>query len=196
MSYHLGGREETPPTRQTFLEFPMEVSEWRGTPMAMEKHYVDTLRFDDYLLADFHGPASAPVNFYIAYYRSQKKGQSTHSPKTCLPGGGWEMTSLTETSVTNAETGKEFHVNRVVIQKGNDRQVVLYWFKQRERLVTNEYAVKALLFWDALVRRRSDGALIRLTAPLLPGEDETAADRRLQEFASLVQPMMSAYVPD
>jgi exosortase D (VPLPA-CTERM-specific) len=196
MSYHLGGREETPPTRQSFLEFPMEISGWHGTPMAMEKHYVDTLRFDDYLLADFHGPASAPVNFYIAYYRSQKKGQSTHSPKTCLPGGGWEMTSLTQTSVTNAGTGKEFPVNRVVIQKGNDRQVVLYWFKQRDRLVTNEYVVKALLFWDALVRRRSDGALIRLTAPLLPGEDEKAADLRVQQFASLVQPMMSAYVPD
>jgi hypothetical protein len=56
--------------------------------------------------------------------------------------------------------------------------------------------VKALLFWDSLVKRRSDGALIRLAAPLLPGEDETAADRRLQQFASLVQPMMSTYVPD
>jgi EpsI family protein len=73
---------------------------------------------------------------------------------------------------------------------------VWYWFKQRDRLVTNEYAVKALLFWDALVRQRSDGALIRLTAPLLHGEDETAVDRRLQQFASLVQPMMSAFVPD
>jgi exosortase D (VPLPA-CTERM-specific) len=196
VSYHLGEREETPPPRQSFLEFPMAVSEWRGTPMAMEKHYVDTLRFDDYLLADFHGPASAPVNFYIAYYQSQRKGQSTHSPKTCLPGGGWEMQTLTTTSVMEAGTGRKFPVNRVVIQKGNDRQVVFYWFKQRDRLLTNEYLVKALLFWDALVRRRSDGALIRLTAPLLPGEDVTAVDRRLQQFASVVQPMMSAYVPD
>jgi exosortase D (VPLPA-CTERM-specific) len=196
LPYHLNGREETPPTRQTFLEFPMAVSQWRGTPVAMEKHYIDTLRFDDYLLADFQGPASAPINLYIAYYGSQRKGQSTHSPKTCLPGGGWEMQSLTETSLITAETGKEFPVNRAVIQKGNDRQVVLYWFKQRDHLVTNEYLVKALLFWDGLVKRRSDGALIRLAAPLLPGEDETAADRRLQQFASLVQPMMSAYVPD
>jgi exosortase D (VPLPA-CTERM-specific) len=196
MSYQIERREETPPPRQTFLDFPMEVSGWRGIPMAMEKHYVDTLRFDDYLLADFEEPASGLVNFYIAYYQSQKKGQSAHSPKTCLPGGGWEMHSLTRTSITAAGTGKKFPVNRVVIQKGRDRQVVFYWFKQRDRLVTDEYLVKALLFWDALVRRRSDGALIRLTAPLLPGEDETAVDRRLQQFASLVQPMMSAYVPD
>ena len=106
------------------------------------------------------------------------------------------MHSLTKTSVTENGTGTVFPANRVVIQKGDDRQVVLYWFKQRDRLVTNEYLVKALLFWDSMTRRRSDGALIRLTAPLLPGEDETAVDRRLQQFASLVQPMMSAYVPD
>jgi exosortase D (VPLPA-CTERM-specific) len=195
-SFQLEGREEMVPSRQTFLDFPMEISGWRGTLMAMEKHYVDTLRLDDYLLADFQKPTAGQVNFYVAYYQSQKKGQSAHSPKTCLPGGGWEMHSLTTTSVTWKETGKSFPVNRVVIQKGNDRQVVLYWFKQRDRLVTNEYLVKALLFWDSLTRRRSDGALIRLTAPLLPGEDETAVDRRLQQFASLVQPMMSAYVPD
>jgi EpsI family protein len=196
MSYLIQGREETPPTRQTFLDFPMEISGWRGTPMAMEKQYVETLRFDDYLLADFQRAAAEPVNFYVAYYQSQKKGQSAHSPKTCLPGGGWEMSSLTQTSVAEPETGKAFPANRVVIQKGSERQVVLYWFKQRERLVANEYLVKALLFWDSLTKQRSDGALIRLTAPVLPGEDERAVDHRLRQFASLVQPMMSAYVPD
>jgi exosortase D (VPLPA-CTERM-specific) len=195
-SYQLQGREERAPVRQTFLDFPMDISGWRGTPMAMEKQYVDTLRFDDYLLAEFQGPNAGPVNFYIAYYQSQKKGQSAHSPKTCLPGGGWEMTSLAEMPVIENGTGKKFSANRVVIQKGDARQVVLYWFKQRDRLVTDEYLVKALLFWDSMTRRRSDGALIRLTSPLLPGEDEAAVDRRLQQFASLVQPMMSAYVPD
>jgi exosortase D (VPLPA-CTERM-specific) len=195
-SYQLQGREETPPSRQTFLDFPMEISGWRGMPMAMEKQYVDTLRFDDYLLAEFQGPGAGAVNFYIAYYQSQKKGQSAHSPKTCLPGGGWEMNAFTKTSMTENGTGKIFPANRVVIQKGDARQVVLYWFKQRDRLLTDEYLVKALLFWDSMTRRRSDGALIRLTAPLLPGEDETAVDRRLQQFASLVQPMISAYVPD
>ncbi len=195
-SFHLQGREDATPARQTFLDFPMEIEGWRGTPLAMEPQYIETLRFDDYLLADYRGGASGAVNLYVAYYRSQKKGQSAHSPKTCLPGGGWEMTSWSETSVTEQGTGKVFPANRVVIQKGDIRQVVLYWFKQRDHLVTDEYLVKALLFWDSLTRGRSDGALIRLTAPLLPGEDETAVDRRLQQFASLVQPAMSAYVPD
>lgn len=195
-SFQLQEREEVTPTRQTFLDFPMEIAGWRGRPLAMEKQYVETLRFDDYLLADFQGPNAGAVNLYVAYYQSQKKGQSAHSPKTCLPGGGWEMKSLTEMSIAGQGTGRMFPANRVVIQKGDTRQVVLYWFKQRDRLVTDEYLVKALLFWDSLTKRRSDGALIRLVAPLLPGEDEAVIDRRLQQFAALVQLAISAYVPD
>ena len=164
--------------------------------MSLERQYVDVLRFDDYLLADFKAPASGSVNLYVAYYRSQKKGQSAHSPKTCLPGGGWEMSSMTEVPVESGVTGRAFHANRVLIQKGDARQVVLYWFKQRERLLTDEYLVKVWLLWDALTRQRSDGALIRLVAPLLPGEDEQTADQRLQQFAALVEPMVEAYVPD
>lgn len=194
LSFLVESREERTPPREIFLEFPMEIAGWRGTPMTMERQYVDTLRFDDYLLADFQSPTGGTVNLYVAYYRSQRAGQSAHSPKTCLPGGGWEMQSFTEVPVAGA--GEAFRANRVVIQKGEARRVVLYWFKQRERLVTNEYLVKALLLWDAVTRHRSDGALIRLVAPVLAGEDDGAADRRLQQFAAVVHPAMSAYVPD
>jgi exosortase D (VPLPA-CTERM-specific) len=196
LSFQLQEREETVPPRHSFLDFPMEIAGWRGTSMSMERQYVDVLRFDDYLLADYQGPMPGPVNLYVAYYRSQKKGQSAHSPKTCLPGGGWEMSSMTETAIETGDAGHALRANRVVIQKGEARQVVLYWFKQRERLLTNEYMVKAWLFWDSLTRQRSDGGLVRLVAPLLPGENEQAADRRLYEFAALVEPMIGAYVPD
>ena len=196
LAFALQGREEINPERKSFLEFPMEIAGWKGTPMTLERQYVDVLRFDDYLLAEYQAPGNGSVNLYVAYYGSQKKGRSAHSPKTCLPGGGWEMSSMTETSIAADETGRAFEANRVLIQKGEARQMVLYWFKQRDRLVTNEYFVKAWLFWDALTRRRSDGALIRLISPLLPGEDEIAADRRLHQFAALVEPRIAAYVPD
>jgi exosortase D (VPLPA-CTERM-specific) len=194
-SFFLQGRVEAAPERKTFLDFPMEIAGWHGVPLSMEKHYVDVLRFDDYLLADFQSPGNGVVNLYVAYYRSQKAGQSAHSPRTCLPGGGWEMTSFMETAVPGQDT-EGFHANRVVIQKGDARQIVMYWFKQRERIVTNEYLVKAWLFWDSLTRRRSDGALVRLVAPVLAGEDDSVADRRLRQFASIIEPAISKYVPD
>ena len=196
LSFQLRDREEIIPSRQSFLDFPMEFAGWQGTSTFLERQYVDVLRFDDYLLADYQAPTAGSVNLYVAYYRTQKKGQSAHSPKTCLPGGGWELSSITETAIAAGDGGRALHANRVVIRKGDARQVVLYWFKQRDRLLTNEYMVKAALFWDSLTRQRSDGALVRLMAPLLPGENEEAADRRLYQFAALVEPMLDGYVPD
>lgn len=196
LSLQLTSREETTPSRQNFLEFPMRLSEWHGEPMAMERQYVDVLRFDDYLLANYQGPGG-PVNVYAAYYRTQRSGQATHSPKTCIPGGGWEITSFDEVLVpSDSGAASGFRANRVVIQKGEQKQVVLYWFKQRNRLVTSEYLVKLFLLWDSLTVRRTDGALVRLVAAVQPGETEGAADQRVKQLAAVVHPLLPAYVPD
>jgi exosortase D (VPLPA-CTERM-specific) len=196
MSFYVAGRDNAPPPRQAFVEFPMQLAGRQGEPMAMERQYVDVLRFDDYLLANYQGPGG-PINVYAAYYRSQEKGRATHSPKTCIPGGGWEITSLDEVAVPGhdvAESG--FRANRVMIQKGEQKQVVLYWFKQRHRVVTSEYLVKFFLLVDALTMKRTDGALIRLVAAVQPGESEGAADQRVLQMAAAVQPLLPAYVPD
>jgi len=196
MSFHVGGRDSVPPPRQNFVDFPMHVAGWQGEPMVMERQYVDVLRFDDYLLANYQGPGG-PINVYAAYYRSQEKGRATHSPKTCIPGGGWEIASLDEVVVPVGQGGESgFRANRVMIQKGEQKQVVLYWFKQRNRVVTSEYLVKFFLFVDALTMKRTDGALIRLVAAVQPGESEGAADHRVMQMAAAVQPLLPAYVPD
>ncbi len=196
MSFHADGRDHAPPLRQNFVDFPMQLAGWQGEPMVMERQYVDVLRFDDYLLANYQG-SGGPINVYAAYYRSQEKGRATHSPKTCIPGGGWEITSLDEVVVPvghGEESG--FRANRVMIQKGEQKQVVLYWFKQRHRVVTSEYLVKFFLLVDALTMKRTDGALIRLVAAVQPGESEGAADQRVMQMAAAVQPLLPAYVPD
>ena len=196
MSFHAAGRDHAPPVRQNFVDFPMQLAGWQGEPMVMERQYVDVLRFDDYLLANYQG-LGGPINVYAAYYRSQEKGRATHSPKTCIPGGGWEITSLDEVVVPGGDVaGSGFRANRVMIQKGAQKQVVLYWFKQRHRVVTSEYLVKFFLFVDALTMKRTDGALIRLVAAVQPGESEGAADQRIMQMAAAVQPLLPAYVPD
>jgi exosortase D (VPLPA-CTERM-specific) len=189
-------REETLPQRQPFFDFPMKVGSWEGRSSVMDKKYVETLRFDDYLLADYRTPDSPSVNFYIAYYNSQKKGQSAHSPKTCIPGGGWEITSFQSMMIDETDPiGNPLMVNRVTIQKGDNKQVVLYWFQQRGRMLTNEYLVKFYLFWDALTRNRTDGALIRLTAMVPPGMSEDSVAKPLATFARTVFPLLAKYIP-
>ena len=190
-------REESPPPRTAFVDFPMQISGWRGQTYPLEQQYIDTLRFDDYVLADYRLSPQQQVNFYAAYYRSQRKGQSAHSPQSCLPGGGWEIASLTQAELPVSDpTMQPLWANRAVIQKGDQKQIVLYWFKQRERQLTSEYLVKLYLLWDAFSRQRTDGALVRLAAPVSPGESESTVDQRLQEFAVAVGGELPRFVPD
>ena len=87
-------------------------------------------------------------------------------------------------------------INRVLIQKDRQKQLMLYWFKQRERVLASDYLVKWYLFWDALTRQRSDGALIRLSASVGPGESEQDVETRLLEFSRTIHPQLSRYIPD
>ncbi|MBK9948427.1 MAG: VPLPA-CTERM-specific exosortase XrtD [Nitrospira sp.] len=190
-------REESPPPRAAFVDFPMQINGWRGQPFPLEQQYIDVLRFDDYVLADYRLNPQQQINFYAAYYRSQRKGQSAHSPQSCLPGGGWEIASLTQTELPiSGHSMQPLRVNRAVIQKGAQKQIVLYWFKQRERNLTSEYLVKMYLLWDAFSRQRTDGALVRLAALVGPGESEFMVDQRLQDFAVAIGGELTRFVPD
>ena len=183
--------------RESLVDFPLQLGAWQGTPAQLEQQYLTALQMDDYLLADYMDSSRHPVNVYVAYYQSPKKGRSSHSPKQCIPGGGWDITSfepLRMDQVSGLKSGET--VNRVVIQKGGHKQIVYYWFKQRDRWMTSEYFVKFFLFWDSLTRQRADGALVRLTAEVRAGESEAVADGKLQTMAGLVAPLLSRFVPD
>lgn len=182
--------------RDTFTQFPLQIDRWRGAAFPLEKAYLDSLRLDDYLLAEYQASETQPITLYSAYYRSQKAGQSTHSPAICIPGGGWEILSHTQHHIPARLDRPALTVNRVVIQKGAQKQLVYYWFKQRHRHITHEYAVKGWLFWDALLLHRTDGALIRLSSIISEEELETAVDSRLEQFTRLVEPILLSFIPD
>jgi exosortase D (VPLPA-CTERM-specific) len=185
------------PARLSLLEFPLQLGEWRGISSAMERQYLEALQLDDYVLADYVAAENIPVNVYVAYYQTPKKGRSSHSPKTCIPGGGWEITSFEPLRLHGVSGGTgALDVNRVVIEKDRQKQIVYYWFKQRDRWITSEYAVKFFLFWDSLTRHRADGALVRLVSGVNGSETEKVVDERLQTVASLVTPLLGRYVPD
>lgn len=185
------------PARQQFSLFPSSIGGWEGKNQRMEQVYLNYLKVEDYILADYRDGNQNNVNFYVAYYASQKKGQSAHSPRTCIPGGGWEIKSLTRHNVQGVLTKEApLWVNRVVIQNGANRQLVYYWFQERGRIITNEYLVKWYIFWDALTRNRTDGALIRLTAMIPPGADVATVDKQLTDFSKMVAGILENYIPD
>ena len=189
-------RPEIAPARAEFADFPSQIGAWSGTRDALESVYLDALQLDDYLLMNFNDDASPPINLYVAYYRSQRSGMSVHSPRRCLPGGGYEIRSFERRMLPGTDGHGAWPVNRVLIEKSDQRQLVYYWFRERDRRLTDEYVVRWYLFWDALTRNRTDGALVRLVVPLPKGGSEAAADATLTRFANLAESPLSRAVPD
>ena len=193
--FALPEREEIIPDRKQFVEFPLEFDGWKGRIGHIEQIYIDALKFTDYAMNDYVGEDGGYVNFYSAYYDSQKKGASAHSPKSCIPGDGWRISNLDTHSINSVNIGGvPLVVNRLVIQKGEIKQLVYYWFQQRGRIITNEYMMKWYLFWDAMTKSRTDGALMRLTTVLKPGQDISIADKRLESFSKEIAPVIPEFV--
>jgi exosortase D (VPLPA-CTERM-specific) len=186
----------TYPDRASFADFPTHVGDWVGKRDALQSVYLDALRLDDYVLADYHEQDGAPVNFYAAYYQTQDSTRAIHSPHDCIPGGGWEITRFEQRSIPATAATPAFEVNRAIVQLGNHRQIVYYWFDERGRQITSEYVARWYLFWDALTRHRTDGALVRFVAAVPPGGDETQIDDRIMRLATRLQPTLNRYVPN
>lgn len=191
------GRIEIIPERKPFLNFPMKVADWQGRNEYLEQYYLNELKLTDYVIANYiHSATDDAVNFYIAYFQSQRTGASIHSPKSCIPGDGWQITSFSQRILPDMVLdGAPIEVDRAIIEKGDSRQLVYYWFQQRGRSITNEYLAKWYLFHDAITMNRTDGTLIRLVTTIKPGEDLEKADLRLQAFLKDVNPELSAYIP-
>jgi exosortase D (VPLPA-CTERM-specific) len=197
LSLAMPDRPEVIPVRESFMTFGNAVGGWTGQRRALEQAYLDQLMLDDYYLADFVRDSGAPINFYVAWYDSQRAGRSAHSPRSCLPGAGWEIRNLTQQVLAGVQVaGHALQVNRVLIRLGTQQQLVYYWFQQRGRVITNEYAAKWYLFWDELTRSRSDGALVRLVMAVPPGASEADADAQLSAFAAAAVAALPPYLPD
>ncbi len=186
----------TYPARTSFADFPTVIGDWVGQRNAMQGIYLDALRLDDYVLADFSENNAAPVNFYSAYYQSQDNTRAIHSPHDCIPGGGWEIVHFEQRMLPATQTTQAFQVNRAIIQLGTRRQIVYYWFDERGREFTSEYVARWFLFWDALTRHRTDGALVRFVQSVPPGADEAAIDAHIVKLATRIEPLLNRYVPN
>lgn len=183
-------REEIIPSRTLFPEFPTQLGIWHGEQTAMEETISKYLGLTDYILSNYKDDKSQSVNFYAAYYESQRKGVSPHSPRVCIPGGGWQIADITRTQVG------DLPVNRILIKKEDNTQLVYYWFQQRGRQFANEYLMKWYLFKDALLLNRTDGALVRITTAVAPTENIVDADNRLKAFAQQVTPVLPKFIPN
>lgn len=183
-----------PSARNSFAAFPVDLGGWSGRFSPLDAETEAVLQASDYIMGDFLHPAeAAPVNLFSAWYADQSVGSGIHSPEVCLPVGGWEVVSIGAVAVTAAD-GVPVQVNRAVIQKGLERMIVHYWFAQRGTRMTSAFDVKLSVIRDGLTTGRRDGALVRLTTPVMPGETDSDAEARLIRFAGTVAEILPDYV--
>lgn len=188
-------RTEIRPYHPPLASFPVLLGDWHGQEGSLPADVLKALELSDYWLADYKRPADpAPVNLYIAYYASQRVGTTTHSPSNCIPGGGWKIDSRGIRTVNLAD-GAPLRLTRLVVRRGEDAQVVYYWFDERGRDLTETTIAKWYLLQDSVFMHRTDGALVRLVTPLIRGESEEAADKRLGGFLIILYPQIGAYIP-
>ncbi|RWR29826.1 VPLPA-CTERM-specific exosortase XrtD [Sinirhodobacter populi] len=186
-----------PIDRAPFALFPRQLGEWNSYPMdRLSDAVAKSLGADDYYGASFmRGETEPRVEFFSAFYKDQTKG-GTHSPEICLPGSGWEIARLQRVDVA-PELGLpgSYRLNRAVIQKGEAKMLVYYWFEQHGRHVAWDFEAKMLLLWDGFTIRRTDGALVRLTTPIAPGESEEHAEARLRDMFLNTIKVLPEFVP-
>ena len=184
--------------RDNFALFPRELGDWRQTGPArrLDPGVELVLAADDYRSVTFARPGDeASVAFFSAWYADQSQG-GVHSPEICLPGGGWEIAWLERSDLTQEmEWDQPFMVNRAIIQKGETRMMVFYWFEQKGRKIAWDMAAKYQLLVDAIRTGRTDGALVRLTTPILPDETDAAAEARLMDMLRTVTGELPRFIP-
>jgi EpsI family protein len=180
--------------RKELKDFPQSVGGWQktGTDQILDDATMKVLRASDYLLRDFRKPDGQVVNLYVGYYATQRTGATYHSPLNCLPGSGWILSQPGKATITLSD-GSSFVANKYVIQNGEYKSFMIYWYEGRGRNVASEYWGKIYTVIDSVRLRRSDGAMVRVTVPFR--DSEAAAQQAAIEFASAASTVMPQFVP-
>jgi EpsI family protein len=180
--------------RKNLSDFPQSIGTWQrtGVDQILDDETLKVLRASDYLLRDYRKSNGQAANFYVGYYASQRTGATYHSPLNCLPGSGWTLSEPGKATVALPD-GTSFVANKYVIQNGEYKSLMIYWYQGRGRNVASEYWGKVYTVLDSVRLRRSDGAMVRVTVPI--GDSEARAEQAAIEFATAASAVLPEFVP-
>jgi len=186
---------EAVPTRKPLDTFPMALGEWRGregTILGLD--ILNVLKARDYVMHRYQDSTGQSLWLFIAYWDSQRKGAQPHSPKNCLPGAGWEPLEASRITILLPRSLAPITVNRYLVQKGRDQQLVLYWYQSQGKAIAGEMEARVQMVRTSIARHRTDGALVRVTSPVY-GSVQESFDR-LVRYVQAMYPVLGDYLPD
>ena len=180
--------------RKALKDFPQTIGPWQrtGTDQVLDDETLKVLKASDYLLRDFRNPEWRVVNLYVGYYATQRTGATYHSPLNCLPGSGWQLSEPGKATI-GLPDGSSFVANKYVIENGENRSLMIYWYQGRGRNVASEYWGKVYTVFDSVRLRRSNGAMVRVTVPVRGSVED--AEKAAIEFSSAASVVLPEFVP-
>lgn len=191
---HARSRPEARAPRLPLADFPRNIGDWSSKDIPISQQVREILGPGDFLSRIYYRPDRPYIDFFVAYFGSQRTGNSIHSPKNCLPGSGWTPTEAGYLQLRDPR-GNSVTANRYVIAKGLDKELVVYWYQAHGRVTASEYWAKYFLVKDSIAMNRTDGSLVRVITPILPQENTEAAQQRAVVFAETVMGRLDAYIP-
>jgi len=186
---------EAVPVRKSFDTFPRAVGTWQARDSStLEPEIINLLKVNDYLVQRYVDRDGRQLWLYIGYWATQRKGAQVHSPQNCLPGAGWEPIEASRITIELPAPYPPITVNHYLVQKDRNQQVVLYWYQSQGKTVAGELTAKIEMMRSAIVRNRTDGALVRMSAPLSGSVAETTDS--LVRYAQALYPILAQYLPE
>ena len=189
---YVGKRDDAYAGEVKIEQFPSQLGDWQGVDEPMNSGVLNVLQADAVLLRKYTNSKEENVWFYVGYHRSQKEGQLIHSPRHCYPGPGWE---ITESEIIDLKVGSvTLRANKMLVDNRGNRRLVLYWYQSQGQVIANEFAQRFYMIKDAIINGRTDGALVRVSAPVIKDVETTFA---LQvRFLELFYPKLLEYIPE
>jgi EpsI family protein len=195
MVMQLRSAGEAVPLRKPLDSLPVTLGEWRGRQgTILSTDVLDKLKLKDYVVRDYVDGAGRVLNLYIGYWDTQRNGAVIHSPKNCLPGRGWEPLESSFLTIALPAPHPPITVNRYLIQKDREQQVVLYWYYAQGQAIAGEIPARIAMIRSAFVRNRSDGAILRIISPTYGSTRETS--ERLIAYVQALYQVLGDYLPD
>ena len=180
---------------KSFSTFPKQIGDWVGKETYFDKKIYKLLGVSDTISCSYSNNYGRQIDLYVGFYQSQREGELIHSPRNCMPGAGWNFVREGKLLMNAGAPDKQsILVNNILLQKGNERQIMFYWFQGRGRFITSEYMQKIYLVIDSITKRRTDEAFVRLIAPVIDG-DEKETKETLESFTRLLIPLLQEYLP-
>ncbi|MDK9705910.1 MAG: EpsI family protein [Desulforhopalus sp.] len=184
------------PIKKSLANFPHQVGEYHlAKTFQSSAEVLNMLGVDDYLQYNYVDDAGSRINLYVGYYTAVGVSGAYHSPKNCLPGGGWGIDGVKNVELAAGGKGEgRATVSQMLIRNGGEYQIVMYWYQNRGRIIASEYWEKIYLVLDAMLLQRRDGTFVRIMSTV-PDKQIEATEARLKQFAEKTMALLEEHLP-